>query len=247
MVKLKHIKLYARRMKHLSFNELKFKARKKAKMRVTSAFNLHKNKVKIFGIGANKTGTTSLKTAMIGLDILVGNQRKAENLIDSWAKRDFDKLIKYCDSAQFFQDVPFSLPYTYVVLDHEFPGSKFILTVRDDSEQWYNSLTKFHAKKWGVEGEIPDKVQLQKAYYLYEGRPWDCNRWQYNTPEDDPYQKEALVDFYEQHIKNVMEYFRHRPNDLLILNVAEKGAYKKLCDFLGLKTNRKDFPWRNKT
>jgi len=114
-------------------------------------------KPKIFGIGNNKTGTTSLKAAMGELGFIVGHQRPAEKLMEDWAKRDFSPIISYCKSGQFFQDVPFSKPYTYVVLDHEFPGSKFILTVRGSPEQWYNSLTEFHAKLWGKNGRIPTK------------------------------------------------------------------------------------------
>ena len=44
---------------------------------------------KIFGIGRNKTGTTSLKAAMNELGFVVGRQRTAEKLIFDWAKRDF--------------------------------------------------------------------------------------------------------------------------------------------------------------
>ena len=113
------------------------------------------NKPKIFCIGANKTGTTSLKQAMKDLDFVVGSQARAEELLPEWAERKFQKIIKYCYTAQFFQDIPFSLPYTYVALDQSFSRSKFILTVRDNSNQWYNSITKAHANLWGKDGEVP--------------------------------------------------------------------------------------------
>lgn len=202
---------------------------------------------KIFGIGANKTGTTSLKAAMREMGYSIGDQRIAENLMDDWAKRDFTRIIGYCHTAQFFQDTPFSKPFTFVVLDHEFPNSKFILTVRDSAEQWYNSITRFHAKLWGLNGQTPTKADLQNATYLYKGSPWDANRLTYNTPEDDPYNKEILLKHYNDYNDSVLEYFRHRPEDLLVLNVAEDGAYKKLCDFLGVPHENKDFPWENKT
>jgi len=202
---------------------------------------------KIFGIGLNKTGTTSLKTAMDELDYVVGHQPSAELLMDDWAKRDFSSIVSYCKTAQFFQDVPFSKPYTFVVLDHEFPNSKFILTVRDTAEQWYNSLTKFHAKKWGKEGRIPTKEDLQKAPYIYEGWAWKINRMSYHTPENEPYKKDVMLNFYKGYNASVKEYFRHRPEDLLVLNVAENGSYQKLCEFLGVNSERDDFPWKNKT
>src|SRR5699024_8992024 len=135
---------------------------------------------KIFGIGLNKTATTSLKSDVDELVYVVGHQRTAELLMDYCAKRDFSSILCYCKTAQFFQDVLFSKPYIFVVLDHEFPNSKFILTVRDTAEQWYNSLTKFHAKKWGKEGRIPTKEDLQKAQYIYEGWAWKINRMSYH-------------------------------------------------------------------
>ena len=205
------------------------------------------NKSKIFGIGANKTGTTSLEAAMKNLGFITGNQRKAENLINQWAERNFDEIIKYCHSAQFFQDVPFSLPFTYIVLDNHFPNSKFILTVRDNSDQWYNSITKFHAKLWGENGRIPTEKDLKNANYIYKGRPWHTNRLLFNTPKEEPYKKDLLINYYEQHNNSVKEYFRYRQEDLLILNVGEVDAHKKLCDFLKLHTTMNSFPWENKT
>ena len=69
----------------------------------------------------------------------------------------------------------------------------------------------------------------------------------FDTPRNDLYNKEELIKFYEQHNREILSYFRHRPNDLLVLNVAQKGAYKELCDFLGVQSERTDFPWKNRT
>lgn len=204
-------------------------------------------KPKVFGIGKNKTGTTSLKAAMNELGYSAGNQREAENLMHYWAKRDFKKLIRYCRTAEFFQDVPFSYPYTFIAMDQAFPGSKFILTIRDNPEQWYDSLVRFHSKKFGKNGRLPTKKDLQEATYIYKGRPWEMKVLQGLTPEDDLYNKEILINEYKWHNKTVKDYFRHRPNDLLVLTVAKEGSYKKLAMFLGIKTDKTSFPWRNKT
>lgn len=204
-------------------------------------------KQKIFGIGLNKTGTTSLKIAMNDLGYVVGNQRMAEALIDDWAVRDFNKLIQYCHTGQFFQDSPFSIPFTFIPIHQAFPDSKFILTIRDNPEQWYNSITKFHAKKWGKNGRIPTKEDLMNATYLEKGRPWKSNRYVFETPEDDPYEKDTLIEYYNRHNASVIDYFRHRPGQLLVLNVSEEGAYQKLCNFIGKEALYDSFPWENKT
>ncbi len=83
--------------------------------------------VKCFCIGRNKTGTTFLKRAFENLGYPVGNQRKAEILTGKYYfEGNFQPIVAYCESAQVFQDVPFSYPETYKHLDKAYPGSKFI-------------------------------------------------------------------------------------------------------------------------
>lgn len=215
---------------------------------VTLPYNMLRvaGKPKIFCIGANKTGTTSLKAALEELGIIVGNQRIAELLFDDWVRRDFRRLIRYCHTAQAFQDAPFSYADTFVALDQAFPGSKFILTVRDSSEQWYQSLTRFHSKLWG-NGAIPTAEDLKNAEYLYKGFAYDTKKMVHRTPDNNIYDKETLIRFYETHNTTVINYFAYRRDDLLVINVAEKDSYQKLCQFLGVTPVRSDFPWENKT
>ncbi|MDX8395773.1 MAG: sulfotransferase, partial [Mariprofundaceae bacterium] len=128
-----------------------------------------KGKTKFFCIGQNKTGTTSLKKAFEIMDFPVGNQWKAEKLANRYYFGvEFNQIIEYCESAQVFQDVPFSWPETYKILDKSYPGSKFILTVRDSPEQWYRSITRFHAKCFG-EGRVPLAEDLRNATYVRKG------------------------------------------------------------------------------
>jgi len=104
---------------------MKFKIGSTTKQKIRNSRNVIRviGKQKIFCIGLNKTGTTSLKVEMEKLGYVVGNQLQAELLFDDWIKRDFKRLIRYCYTAQFFQDIPFSCPYTFITLDHAFPGS----------------------------------------------------------------------------------------------------------------------------
>jgi hypothetical protein len=204
-------------------------------------------KQKIFCIGLNKTGTTSLRFEMEDLGFAVGNQRKAELLFDDWVKRDFRKLRRYCHTAQFFQDAPFSYPYTFIALDQFFPNSKFILTVRDDAEQWYSSLTRFHGKKWGNGNVSPTAEDLKNATYIYKGFPYHSRMHVHPVTDENPYDKDILTDYYETHNKNVKDYFRHRPDDLLVINLAKEGDYARFCKFIGVEKKKDNFPWKNKT
>ncbi len=202
---------------------------------------------KIFCIGCNKTGTTSLQKAFQNMGIPLGDQYNAEWLLQDWANRDFSNIIPYCRTAQVFQDVPFSLPDTFKAVDQAFPGSRFILTVRDSSEQWYSSLIRFHGKMWANGRVPPTKEDLQAATYLYKGYPWVANRLIFGTPEDDPYNKETLLALYENYNAEVLDYFKDRPKDLLVLNLSDPNGYQTFCDFIGETPQADDFPWENKT
>jgi hypothetical protein len=204
-----------------------------------------KNQSKIFCIGRNKTGTTSLKRAFADLGFIVGNQRRAEWLLDDYVAGNFEPIIRYCRSAQVFQDFPFSYPETYKHVDEAYPGSKFILSVRDSAEQWYQSLTRFHAKRFG-NGRLPTPEQLQSADYVYPGWMWKANRAVYQTPETDLYHKESLIQQYNEHNQRVLDHFRGR-DCLLVISLTEPDAYRRFCRFIGVEPQQDSFPWENKT
>ena len=227
---------------------MSFKYARKARLLLQLADSTLRSmgKRKVFCIGKNKTGTTSMARAFSELGLVVGAQSLAERLQNDWARRDFHRLFWYCHTAQAFQDSPFSLDFTFQALDQRFPGSKFILTMRDSPAQWYNSLMRFYAALFG-HGRIPTAEDLKAARYVYPGFMYEANRLLYSTPEDDLYNRDALIAGYNAHNNAVLEYFRHRPEDLLILNVAESGAYDRLCRFLGKPCVGKEFPWENKT
>jgi len=207
---------------------------------------IFKKEKKIFNIGLFKTGTTSVEFALKELGYHMGNQVKGELLIHEYAKRNWKPIIKFCKTAEAFQDAPFCFPFTYQILDYAFPGSKFILTIRDSPEEWYRSLTSFHLKVHGGTGNAPSKEDLENAKYRYKGFAWDVNRTLYSTPEHDPYKKEELLEFYKCHNLSVISYFKFKRN-LLVLNLKEKNAYHRFCDFLGRKPLQDHFPWLNKT
>lgn len=204
-------------------------------------------KPKIFCIGMNKTGTTTLQETMAEFGYRIGRQRQAEKLFPYWESGEYNPIIHYCRSAQFFQDVPFSYPGFYRVIDEAFPSSRFILTERDSADQWHQSITRFHAKKFGKDGRIPTREDLKVATYVTPSQPDRSNRAVFGTPEDDPYHKDTMISVYEGHSTDVKSYFSNRPDDLLVINVGNPHDYRRLCEFLGRAPLRDSFPWYNKT
>lgn len=92
--------------------------------------------------------------------------------------------------------------HIYRELDQRYPGSKFILTVRKDS------LT--HAKSSWAHGV----------------------RRGLRSGGIDPKYLEEKVRIYEEHNNGVLEYFKDRPNDLLVLCWENGDGWEKLCSFL---------------
>lgn len=131
---------------------------------------------KIFGVGCNKTGTSSLTKAMEDLEFKIGHEGDARMLFDDWVNRDFSRIINFCRKPQFFQDIPFSLPYTYTAMDQAFPGSKFILSVRDSADQWYNSNINYMAKKWGKNNMPPTAEEMKNTVYIFKGNHWHTQK-----------------------------------------------------------------------
>ena len=198
---------------------------------------------KVFCIGANKTGTTSLKVALADLGFQVGNQRRAERLIKFYRDRNFNPIIEYCRTAEAFQDIPFSLPFTYVILDQVFSGSKFILSVRDPDD-WYASYLRHQKQVIGTD-DIPTVRELKAHPYVWPGWLYDAKIWQ-GQPEDKFYDEAFLKERFMSYNRNVENYFRFKDN-LLVINVADDGAYQALCEFLGEEPLYEVMPWENRT
>jgi len=203
---------------------------------------------KVFCVGLNKTGTTSWAEAMRELGYVVGSETKATMFYYDWTSGDYSHVIDYCRTdGEAFQDMPFSLPGTFLELDAAFPDSKFVLTIRDSAEQWYNSLIRFHGKLWSTAGRFPPSPEdLVRAVYWRKGFPADYCHNVFKTPISDPYNRETLLEFYMDYNAAIERYFTNRPSDLLVLNVAKPKALNNLREFLGLPLGTDSFPWENK-
>lgn len=197
---------------------------------------------KVFGSG--KTGTTSLGAALGSLGFQVGDQSQGELLLEAWAEREYEPIIEYCNSAQAFQDVPFCLDHTYKALDEAYPGSKFILTVRNSAEEWHESLVRFHTKIVGKR-RLPTPHDMKVFPYRFPGWIWRAHRLIYGIDEATLFDAAIYKACYEAHIASVLKHFAGRPNDLLVLNVGELSAMPRLCAFLGVERRDAAMPHLN--
>ena len=201
--------------------------------------------MKIFCIGFNKTGTTSLQNLLIKEGFIDSNQSHFEQNLDSYIFKNPSTLIEiiktYYPLSNIFQDVPFSLPNFYKELYKEFPDAYYILTVRDSSEVWYNSLFNFYKKVFPNRFFKPKEIEYIRKGWLYSYLT-DCLK----SPKHDPYNKSSLISSYENHIFDVEEFFKGKSN-LIKINLNNPLGLNRLESFLGVKFQNTSFPHLNKS
>lgn len=158
-------------------------------------------------------------------------QEPAEMMIEDWAKRDFCKLIKFCRKYNAFQDIPFSLPYTYQALDKAFPKSKFILTVRSSPDEWFDSWLRFTKKRLNLD-RAPEWSDLENDLYRFKGFIGKCFMIIFGSTIN-LFDKDEYTRFYTMHNDAIEYYFRFRPHDFLKVNLASANGLEEILSFLG--------------
>jgi tetratricopeptide (TPR) repeat protein len=201
---------------------------------------------KVFCVGRNKTGTTSMEAALRSLGFTMGLQARGEMLKHDWGRRDFTRINALCQTADAFQDVPFSGADTFRAVDAAFPGSRFVLTVRNSPEQWFESLVRFHTRIVN-KGRVPTADDLRDFEYRYKGYLWEAFVLSYGDDERLLYDRDTYIASYVEHNRSVTEHFRDRPDDLLVLNVSDADAMPRLCGFLGLEYRGQAMPHLNRS
>ena len=178
---------------------------------------------KVFGIGWAKTGTTTLGRCFEILGLR--HQGQDLGLIEDLARGDLSRVLAVASAADGFEDWPW--PLLYRELDLAFPGSRFVLTVRDPA-RWILSYGNM-LRNQGEAG--PGLNSIRRQIY---GLPF---------PEVTAAQ---LTERYEGHNRAVMDYFRERPGDLLVADWERGDGWPQLCGFLQLPIPETPLPHENR-
>ena len=180
------------------------------------------NSPNIFALGLSKTGSNSLTTA---LEIL--NYKTIHFPNFSYVQGKCEIHPEILEKYDAFTDTPVAA--SYPELDKAYPGSKFILTLRD-KKTWLRSCKRhfwkgrFDNNKKGCSNDL--HRQLYGHTYF----------------EHDKFSKN-----YDQHRDRVTSYFKVRENDLLIMNIIAGDGWEKLCHFLDKPVPKCEFPAKNVT
>jgi hypothetical protein len=171
---------------------------------------------RIFGIGLQRTATTSLFEAFKTLGFDSFHWETGDKARDIWDEMNAEGRSWMLERYYALCDLP--IPLLYKKLDVAYPNSKFILTVRDE-QAWLKSVERlwnpaYNPSRW--EWDVwPFSNRIHRALY---GRT-----------DFDP---ETMLATYRRHNLEVKRYFARRDNDLLIMQMDLRDGWPELCHFL---------------
>lgn len=198
---------------------------------------------KIFSIGLPKTGTTSLNQALVllGLTSLHNPKRFRKQAMEGQYHFDENGWQAITNFGEHF----------YPQLDQAYPNSKFILTVRNETE-WLNSWKKQIGSTSG--DEVMTRWRwtrpLKKWLRLLQAVMENDFQMSHKLSRLDifgtyKFNADRCVYVYHLHRKNAVAYFENRSHDFLIMDICGGDGWEKLCPFLEIpEIPKPPFPWK---
>lgn len=186
---------------------------------------------RIFGIGMHKTATSSLHQALKMMQFDSGHWESGRWARAIWNEMNTLGRSRTLEKHYALSDLPITI--LYKKLDAAYPGSKFILTIRSDFE-WLQSMENHWSYvrnpfrwEWDV---YPFSNVLHK--HIYGRTDFDAT---------------TMLKRYRQHNAEVRSYFKHRPQDLLVLDMSKNHGWSELCQFLNRPIPAVPYPTANKS
>jgi len=176
---------------------------------------------RVFGIGLNKTGTTSFHEAMtiLGLHSLHWGGPEVHRLVKAADDAGEPLLTNLDQSIDVFSDIGL-LSRRFRVLDAQYPGSKFVYTYRPVDE-WIDSRRRH------VERNIQRKA---RGEYTGDFLVVDEAKWRAE---------------WDLQLERVERFFDGR-DDLLRIDITAAPRWEPFCDLLGVDVPAEPFPWKNR-
>ena len=209
------------------------------------------SKQNLICIGMNKTGTTSFQhdTEKFGFKYSITFDGMTK-LMSDIHHGDYYSTFSYLDNPRYnaYKDFPFSLPNVYKkIYDHR-PNDLYVLTVRNNAEEWVESMIKYFG--W----LFKDNVNSSKTIFEIIRGPQSQRYSNYISPAFRGWGIDSFGDIeskllktYNEHNEGVMEFFdAKKSRNLLVVDVSKKNELKKFTDWVGIENENNDFSWLNK-
>ena len=178
---------------------------------------------KVVGIGLPKTGTTSLGYCLRRFGFK--HRTYDMDLAVKVKINQIGEVLSEAEKHESFEDWPWFL--LYKEFDRRFPNTKFILTLRKDTETYVRSLQGHHERE-GIRTKDFVKPDWWDDVHGMQPTAWDYDysAWRY-----------------EDHNRAVLEYFAGRiDKDLLVVCWENGDGWEKLGRFLNKRAPTEPFP-----
>ncbi|MEJ7812700.1 MAG: sulfotransferase family protein [Gemmatimonadaceae bacterium] len=182
---------------------------------------------KVFGIGLSKTGTSSLTEALNMLGVRSVHYPHDDDTFREL--RDGNYRLSVLREYDGVVDIPVA-PF-FAQLDAQYPGSKFILTVRG-REAWLRSIELHWRLMMDWWHNFPQFKRFHEfiSACAYGSIGFNAERFSYA---------------YDAHEREVRRHFAGRPHALLVLDICGGEGWERLCPFLGAAVPDVPFPHAN--
>ena len=127
-----------------------------------------------------------------------------------------ENMVNYTQKFDALTDLWSVTDIGFKELYEMFPNALYILTLRE-SKSWLNS-TKYYKKLGSISKWFPGYKEMQNKIKLLS------------------------IKYYEDYNASVIEFFKNKPNKLLIMNIPKGNGWKKLCTCLELDEPLEPFP-----
>jgi len=173
---------------------------------------------KVFGIGLNKTGTTTLGECLTRLGYR--HQSYSSPALGAFAQGRMDHLLDMTQHFDSCEDWPWPLAWRELYGRYG-DDARYILTTRSSAEIWVESLKKHSLNTHPTRAMRP----IIFGHYYPHG-----------------YEAEHIA-AYDRHNQTIRDFFaREAPHALLELCWEKGDRWERLCDFLGHEVPNAPFP-----
>ena len=178
---------------------------------------------KVLGIGLNRTGTKSLNKALRQLGFNVHHYPSDSiTAMEVVSGRPYS-ILERCDGL-----TDLHATVRFKELDEQYPGSKFIMTLR-----WHGTWLDSCRRHFEYYKANPDAQPIRSMSRTLHLKAYGA----------DEYDEATFQAAYQRHSHEVAEHLgRQGPEKLLLLDVVGGQGWEKLCPFLGVPIPDRPFP-----
>jgi hypothetical protein len=178
--------------------------------------------MKVFGIGLSKTGTKSLNAALRRLDYDVRHYPSDLATAREVVTRRPYSILARCDGL-----TDLHAAVRFRALDAKYPGSKFVLTIREKRAWLVSCRRHFEVHRPQTMREPLRSMVLCLRHRAYGDVQFDGKQF---------------ARAYDRHVASVLAHFVGR-GDLLVIDIPAGDGWDKLCPFFEKPRPDEPFPF----